>query len=281
MSTLLNRKTNGNKVNKYPLKIIHAGFHRGGTTSIANALKILGFGRIWHTAINWNEWIGTKGLLDWINKGYDQRLLNGEEVDLDEWLQLVQCPVIMDAPVELHWDTFFDQYPDAKVILSVREFDAWYQSIQTSILGLFYSRIANILGPLAKTARWARNTYLKAYIEQMEIHNKETARSKYFEKIEYVKSKVPPKQCLIYEVGSGWEPLCTFLQKEIPKQPFPHSNAAVSVKKFVYIGLLCEVIFTLIVYGSIVAAVVLPVYGYRWIIMWGALCTLLVWNGFA
>ena len=37
--------------------------------------------------------------------------------------------------------------------------------------------------------------------------------------------KVTPKERLLeYKIEEGWEPLCRFLGKEIPKEPFPHTN---------------------------------------------------------
>ena len=41
-----------------------------------------------------------------------------------------------------------------------------------------------------------------------------------------VKALVPPSQLLVYRVGEGWEPLCHFLEVEVPDSPFPHENKA-------------------------------------------------------
>ena len=37
--------------------------------------------------------------------------------------------------------------------------------------------------------------------------------------------KPDPGRLLVYEVGSGWEPLCAFLGVPVPDEPFPRSNA--------------------------------------------------------
>lgn len=39
-----------------------------------------------------------------------------------------------------------------------------------------------------------------------------------------VKRTIPADRLLVYELGSGWEPLCQFLGAEIPNEPFPHTN---------------------------------------------------------
>lgn len=35
---------------------------------------------------------------------------------------------------------------------------------------------------------------------------------------------VPKERLLEYEFGSGWAPLCSFLEKEVPDVPFPRVN---------------------------------------------------------
>jgi hypothetical protein len=35
---------------------------------------------------------------------------------------------------------------------------------------------------------------------------------------------VPAEKLLVYEVSQGWAPLCKFLGKPIPAQPFPRTN---------------------------------------------------------
>ena len=50
------------------------------------------------------------------------------------------------------------------------------------------------------------------------------ARPMYREHYELVRKVTPKERLLEYELGSGWEPLCTFLGKPIPDIPFPKSN---------------------------------------------------------
>ena len=42
---------------------------------------------------------------------------------------------------------------------------------------------------------------------------------------EAVQREIPADRLLVYEVGSGWEPLCRFLDKPIPDEDFPHVNS--------------------------------------------------------
>ncbi len=41
-----------------------------------------------------------------------------------------------------------------------------------------------------------------------------------------VVADTPADRLLVYEVGSGWEPLCEFLGVAVPDEPFPHTNTS-------------------------------------------------------
>jgi hypothetical protein len=43
---------------------------------------------------------------------------------------------------------------------------------------------------------------------------------------ESVRATVDPEKLLVYEVGQGWQPLCSFLDVDVPDVPFPHVNDA-------------------------------------------------------
>jgi hypothetical protein len=41
---------------------------------------------------------------------------------------------------------------------------------------------------------------------------------------EAVKQSIPPERLLVWDVTEGWEPLCEFLEVDVPDDPFPHAN---------------------------------------------------------
>lgn len=45
------------------------------------------------------------------------------------------------------------------------------------------------------------------------------------EHCDMIRGMVPPDRLLEWSIEDGWEPLCKFLGKEIPNEPFPHANA--------------------------------------------------------
>lgn len=44
---------------------------------------------------------------------------------------------------------------------------------------------------------------------------------------------VHPEKLLVFEPSQGWEPLCKFLGKPVPDQPFPHVNDTQGFKRMV------------------------------------------------
>jgi hypothetical protein len=89
------------------------------------------------------------------------------------------------------------EFPNCKFILTIRDDDSWEKS---------YANFYHI------TSDKSKKEGKKGYNE----HNKEV--------IKYFKKK--PSQLLIMNIidGDGWDKLCKFLDKPIPKKPFPHKN---------------------------------------------------------
>ena len=123
-------------------------------------------------------------------------------------------------------------YPEAKVIVSEREAQAWLKSVQASI-GKF-SRGGNILFFILRSLDTA---FLRRWLPmadwctrgawgQAGYEDKEHAIKVYKELHEEVRRLVPKEsgRLLEYKLGMGWEPLCEFLGTEVPSKPFPKIN---------------------------------------------------------
>ena len=46
----------------------------------------------------------------------------------------------------------------------------------------------------------------------------------YRKRTEEVRAGLPADRLLVFDVAEGWGPLCAFLGKEVPDEPFPHHN---------------------------------------------------------
>jgi hypothetical protein len=56
------------------------------------------------------------------------------------------------------------------------------------------------------------------------------ARQGYREHTAIINDLVPKEMLLEYKLGSGWEPLCAFLGKPVPDEPFPYLNKSKDLK---------------------------------------------------
>ncbi|HZX48948.1 MAG TPA: sulfotransferase [Nitrospirota bacterium] len=77
---------------------------------------------------------------------------------------------------------------------------------------------------LIRVFKWVENEVMQKHFEGV-VTNKKFVINKYLKHIEDVKSALPSERLLIYNVGSGWDPLCQFLDVARPLNiPFPHLN---------------------------------------------------------
>lgn len=94
------------------------------------------------------------------------------------------------------------------------------------------------------------------------------AKEKHWEHYEVVRRIVPRERLLEYKLGSGWEPLCNFLGKEVPDVEFPkvndmastHENDSIIFGRGVRNSLTRFLLWT----GPLIVAVLLVAARYRW-----------------
>jgi hypothetical protein len=204
------------------MKLIGAGLPRTGTLSQKVALEMLGLGPCYHMV---------NVLMDLDEAAVWQRALDGEDV-FDELLGDFEATV--DWPGSFFTQELADKYPDAKVLLSTRDPEAWVRSMRDTIWGLFYG---DMLQRDLSTARGRVDSKWKSYIEMTEgmwersgliPRGAETtpeemavAMERYHEEIQ---RNIPSDRLLVWSVQEGWEPLCEFLGVPVPDTPFPRLN---------------------------------------------------------
>lgn len=206
------------------LKVIGAGFGRTGTLSLKVALEDLGFAKCYHMSEVFSR---PQDVPLW------QIAAAGKPVDWDKLFEGYQATV--DWPGCSFYRELLQHYPDAKVILSVRDFDAWYRSATDTIYHLSRSGFPRSLLPLLipRLGRFVRmvNTIIWQGTFDHRFGDKAYARSVFTEHIAEVKRNVPAEQLLVYEVKEGWEPLCRFLGVPVPDEPFPRLNDSGSFRR--------------------------------------------------
>jgi hypothetical protein len=124
----------------------------------------------------------------------------------------------VDFPACTHWRTLMDVYPDAKVILSMRDAGRWFDSVNETIMS-------------EKTVEFTKNSPLFEMMKRNiydlfdgRIDEREHMIECFNRHVEEVKSTVPADRLLVFEAKMGWQPLCDFLGVEVPDHPYPHVN---------------------------------------------------------
>jgi hypothetical protein len=189
------------------LKIVGAGLGRTGTASLKVALEMLGFDRCYHMGEVMNN---ISAVDDWVAAA------NGKP----DWEKIFDGYAAgVDYPVARLWRELADYYPDAKVLLSVRDPHSWADSVQATI---FSPRIREWLvsTPFAEFMQLTVHGDFGAGIDDHDF------LVDYFEKhIAEVKATIAPERLLVYQVKEGWAPLCEFLGVDAPDEQFPRVNS--------------------------------------------------------
>lgn len=145
--------------------------------------------------------------------------------------------VSADPPAVAFADDLIATYPEAKVILVERDIDAWYRSFNSAVIEPSWSPFLNflsdwdpwLLGPVRDChSRWIRGWWRAQSKEEMQAVAKTMYRNYY----ELVRNSVPKGRLLEYKLGDRWEPLCRFLDKEVPDVEFPKVNDSDQIREF-------------------------------------------------
>ena len=198
--------------------VIGAGFGRTGTLSLKGALERLGFGPCYHMV----EVFQNPAFMQ-----YWGAAARGEPVDWAEVVKGYRSGV--DWPLSTYYAELAEAFPEAKVILSVREPEGWFKSLHATIFAP--ENMERFLDP--QTPQDMADMGKKIMIETFDgkADDKEHAIGVFNRHIEEVKRTIPADRLLVYEVGSGWEPLCTFLGVPVPDEPYPSVNSTEDFKK--------------------------------------------------
>lgn len=192
------------------MHVIGAGVGRTGTYSLKLAVNRLGFGPCHHMEeVLFNMprhvplWTAAlEGRPDWkaIYAGYESAV---------------------DWPTARFFRELNNAYPTARFILTTRSPESWADSFG----GTIYKLISSIDAAPAEQRDW-----LEMVIEVIEQTgfplglDRDELMRRFIAHCEAVKAEIPPDRLLVFEVREGWGPLCEFLDKPEPDEPFPRTN---------------------------------------------------------
>ncbi|KXH62960.1 hypothetical protein CSAL01_03910 [Colletotrichum salicis] len=121
-------------------------------------------------------------------------------------------------------------YPEAKVVLVDRDLNKWYKSYDKGVIMHFFTwkmwAVLSLIEPLQmlKPVTVTRDLQYAMFRCRNQAEWQRNAKMICQEHSEKIRELVSKDRLLEYKLGSGWEPLCKFLDKKIPDKPFPHLN---------------------------------------------------------
>jgi len=190
------------------LKVIGAGLGRTATFSMKFALEHLGLGPCYHMA----------------------EVFAGARRNVPLWLDVVQgnpdwdtifegFQSTTDYPACSYWRELSDYYPDAKVVLTVRDSDSWFDSVSETI---FSERMQGTLAG-SPVGAMMQGTVFKAFDGR--VRDRAFMTDWFERRNQQVIDALPPDRLLVFSPKEGWEPLCRFLGVPVPDRPFPRVNS--------------------------------------------------------
>lgn len=198
-----------------PLQVIGAGLGRTGTMTLKCALETLGFGPCHHMV----EVFANPGQVPWWNRAGDGKAIDWERI-------YAPYGATVDWPGAHFYAELAGRYPKAKVVLSTRDAESWYESMAKTILvmlGQFAADDGSGALPADHPMRFGQSIIVQGtfggdfskanVIAAYERHNAEVRR------------RIPSHRLLEFQASQGWEPLCAFLGAAVPDEPFPRTNS--------------------------------------------------------
>jgi hypothetical protein len=196
------------------LQVIGAGFGRTGTLSLRAALVRLGFGPCDHMVENhehperfapWHEALRRKAA--------------GQPIDWRPLLDGFQA--IVDWPGAYFWRELIAAHPRAKVVLTVRDPERWYDSIQATIFSVLDGVGPGVSHNIIYTRTFDGRLDDRAHCQAVFARHNQAVRV-----------TIAADRLLVFAVDEGWQPLCDFLGVPAPvDELFPHVNDTAAFKR--------------------------------------------------
>jgi hypothetical protein len=192
------------------LRLIGAGWGRTGTLSTKFALEQLGYGPCYHMIEVFQAHPEHRSL--W------RRAAAGKDINWSEIFADYQAAV--DWPTCAFWRELSEAYPTAKVLLTYRPAEEWYESFEATISGGIPRQHP---GEGDETG-----AMMNEVIVQRSFRSRADSRAalveRYEEHVAEVQGALPANRLLTWSPKDGWRPLCEFLGVPTPSEPFPKVN---------------------------------------------------------
>ncbi|CAH8431385.1 unnamed protein product [Schistosoma margrebowiei] len=219
------------------LLIIGAGQMRTGTTSLKFALQLLFNQPCYHmydVIYKYQE----SHIKKWIKIfNMHQKCVNIEKANWNDIFN--ECKFAVDYPTCVFYKDLMNIYPNAKVILTIRDTDSWISSCRATTASdmvmtkhiTFTENIIYRLRGLRSLPILHDRMYTKAFGSNYDQMTDDELKNAFIKWNQEVINYVPKDRLLIFDPNDGWKPLCEFLNIPIPENvPFPHLNKRIDLR---------------------------------------------------
>jgi len=186
------------------LRVVGAGLGRTGTQSLKHALeRVLGA-----PCYHMTELFRRPGdVAGWHDAARGQ---------MPDWRSFLGgYAAAVDWPAASFWREMSAAFPDAIVLLSVRDAESWWRSANATIFQAL-SKMHGEHGAMMRSLFGSRFT--------LSLADKDACIAAYEEHVADVRKHADPKRLIEWRPADGWTPLCRALGVPVPDAPFPHEN---------------------------------------------------------
>lgn len=197
------------------LRIIGAGLGRTGTMSLKMALEELLGAPCYHMAT--------------VRDRPDDPDIWGDAYEgrLPDWHQVFDgFRAVVDWPAAPFWQELSEAFPDAPILLSTRDADAWWKSVSETI----FIALETYTKPDAPDDGWTRMGRGMLSRFSPDWQNESAAKGAFLAYNDYVRATAPRHRLLEWSPGDGWEPICAALEVDVPDHQFPHVNTTAETR---------------------------------------------------
>jgi len=193
------------------LRVIGAGFGRTGTLSLKQALETLGFSKCYHMA----EVAENPSHVELWRAAW-----RGE----DPWSEIFEgYAAAVDWPTAAFWPRLMQVYPDAKIVLTLRDAEAWFASARRTIFQSMEEGLASDQADLRERLVMAKEVIVDGTFGG-DLADRDHAVAVYEANVARVRREVRPDRLVLFDGNDGWAPLCEALGVEVPDGPYPRIN---------------------------------------------------------
>jgi hypothetical protein len=190
------------------LEVIGAGLGRTATFSLKFALEHLGFGPCYHMS----------------------EVFAGARRNIPLWLDVVHgkpnwnavfdgFKSTTDYPACTYWRELATLYPNAKVVLTTRDPESWFESVSETIFS------DKMQGALVGSPLEAMMNGVIFDAFGGRVKDRAFMTDWFTRRNQQVIDALPAERLLVFSPKQGWAPLCSFLGVPIPNVPFPRVNS--------------------------------------------------------